>query len=100
MPIPHHGRESQNELWVRFQQQKEGSLPRSYPDGRLNGYDDGELSYCIGTDVKRGKIVVQFPVATQWIAMTLESATALRDQLSERLIELRGITVRDMIRDE
>lgn len=89
----HHGsRASQSDLIRRFLEQQTGSYQRNFPDGRMGATDDGELTYALATDQKRGVIVIKFAHPTDWIGLDIAAATELRDQLTERIMALRGIT--------
>ena len=90
MATSNHG--SQRELIERFQQQQNQEYARRFPSGRLGADDDGELTYAIAADPKRQKILIQFAHPTDWIGLGPEEAEALRDILTQKLFELRGIT--------
>ena len=93
MASEHHGsRKSQSEFIQRFREQLTGEYKREFPDGRMGADDDGELTYAVATDHKHRTIVIRFAHKTDWIGFDIESAEKLRDALTERLHELRGIT--------
>lgn len=92
MSVPHHDAESQRRLIEMFAGQQAGSQPREYPHGRAGGNDDGALAYKIATDDRYKIIRIQFPKLVGEIGLDIESAETLRDQLTERLHALRGIT--------
>lgn len=91
MSLEHHGQ--QDDLVRRFIEQKSGQYARSFPNGRIGADDDGQLTYAIATDMNHKIIRIVFPHPTKWIALDAESAEKLRDELTKRLFELRGITV-------
>ena len=93
MSVQHHGEGERSDLMRRFQEQQSGEYMRKFPDGRTGADDDGELTYAMATDSKHGTIVVRFAHPTEWIALDVKAATELRDQLTDRLLELRGISV-------
>ncbi len=64
---------------------------REFPNGRISGDDDGAFAYAIATDARHGIIKIAFPHPVGWIGLDADSAERLRDELSERLLELRGI---------
>lgn len=90
MSTPHHGEELKDAK--RFIDQLMGQGRREYPDGRMGAEDDGALSYAIATDDRHRTIVIRFPKPVTWIGLDVKSAEQLRDQLTERLLALRGIT--------
>lgn len=95
MSVQHHGeedRQRQSEFMRRFQEQAEDKYRRTFTDGRINAEDDGDLTYMITTDDRHRTIVIKFAHPTEWIGLNVEAATELRDQLTERILALRGIT--------
>ncbi len=95
MSLAHHGDDmnGEPELIKLFRDQQKGQSVRRWPGGRMGGDDDGQLAYAIATDKPHGAIVIKFPKQVDWLGLDIESATQLRDQLTERILELRGITV-------
>ena len=92
MSVPHHDANSHRRLAEMFAAQQAGSHPREYPNGRLGPNDDGALCYAIATDERHRVIQIRFPKLVSEIGLDIESAETLRDQLTERLHVLRGIT--------
>lgn len=95
MGVQHHGEEDLNrqmEFIKRFKEQAEEKYRRQFPDGRINAEDDGDLTYVITTDDRHRTIVIKFAHPTEWIGLNVQAATELRDQLTERILALRGIT--------
>jgi len=92
MSVQHHGSDEQSRLLDRFREQMNGQYVREFPSGRTGADDDGELTYAISTDDKHRTIVIKFAHPTEWIGLDVQSATDLRDQLTERLLALRGVT--------
>ncbi len=92
MTLSHHGDHEQLEAMRRFSDQLHGTARRQYPAGRMGAEDDGELSYAIANDDKYHTIVIRFAKPVEWIGLGLKEATELRDNLTERLHALRGIT--------
>lgn len=95
MSVSHHSSESERratELQERFLQHVEGTPPpRRFGAGRLGAEDDGELEYAIASDQKLGVIMIRFPKPVDWIGLDIDTAQTLRDELTRRLLELRGI---------
>lgn len=89
MSMQHHG---DSEHIRRFFEQATGTAKREYPHGRMGGDDDGALAYAIATDQAHRTIVIKFPKPVDWIGLDIKTAEELRDQLTERLMALRGIT--------
>ena len=91
---PHHGDEllRQSELLEMLKRQKETGLPEgSFSQGKLTPSDEGDLAYRIAADPRRQKIVIDFGKPVAWIGLDRESAEQLRDNLTTKLMELRGI---------
>lgn len=92
MSLSHHSDNSQGELIKRFVEQTMGLNKRTWSDGRIGAEDDGDLSYAMATDDARRIIIIKFPKPIDWIGLDVKSAEELRDQLTYRLLALRGIT--------
>ncbi len=92
MSLEHHGEGERSDLLSRFNEQQTGVYQRRFPDGRTGADDDGELTYAIATDDAHRTIVIRFAHPTEWIGLDVKSAEALRDELTERIMALRGIT--------
>lgn len=91
MSVQHHGDGERSDLMKRFMEQANGEYMRRFPDGRTGADDDGELTFAIDTDDVHRTIVIRFAHPTEWIGLDVKSATELRDQLTERIMALRGI---------
>lgn len=93
MAMQHHGEgsEEQNRLIKRFLEQANGKSNRAYPNGRVGADDEGELAYAIAADPRHQIIRIEFNKPVDWLGLDKQSAEALRDMLSEKLLELRGI---------
>ena len=49
MSLSHHGdKPPQSELLKQFAEQLKGNATRKWPEGRLDGTDDGQLVYKVG----------------------------------------------------
>lgn len=96
MGMSHHGdgrsERELHELRKRFLEQVEGKAKREWSAGRMGAEDDGALAYAITTDVKHGAIVIKFGKPVEWIGLGIVEAEQLREQLTERLMELRGVS--------
>ena len=90
MSVPHHNDDAA--LHERFLQQAMGQYERKFPDGRIGADDDGDLTLAMAVDHNHKVIRIQFAHPTQWLGLNRESAERMRDMLSEKLLELRGIT--------
>lgn len=88
MSLPHH---EQSDLVKRFIEQASGNAPRAFPNGRIGNDDDGEFIYAMATDFQYNVIRIRFSYPTEWIALDRASAEKLRDELTTRIMELRGI---------
>lgn len=92
MSSSHHGEGERSDLIKRFMEQQSGKYYRRFPEGRTGADDDGELTYAIATDDQHRTIVIKFAHPTEWIGLGAKEAEELRDQLTERILALRGIT--------
>lgn len=96
MGLSHHGdgrsERELHELRKRFLEQVAGNAKREWSAGRMGAEDDGALSYAMATDSRHGVIVMRFGKPVEWIGLGITEAEQLRDQLTERLMELRGVT--------
>lgn len=94
MSMEHHGDNLSGppEVVKLFRDQLRGEAMRHWPGGRMGGDDDGQLAYAITTDAVRGVILLDFGKPITWVGLDVKSATELRDNLTERILELRGIT--------
>lgn len=94
MSAQHHGSrgERQSELMKRLLEQQNGTAKREWSAGRMGAEDDGDLSYALATDQRRGVIAMRFGKPVEWIGLGIKEAEELRDQLTERLMALRGVT--------
>lgn len=77
----------------RFESQVNGTAKREYSQGRISAEDDGDLVMAMTTDVRKGVIIIRFGKPTEWIGLGLEEAVAMRDGLTRRIMELRGVPV-------
>lgn len=92
MSASHHGERDQSDLLRRFLDQASGTAKREWSAGRMGATDDGDLAYAIATDTARQAIVIRFGKPVEWIGLGVKEAEVLRDQLTDRLLALRGIT--------
>lgn len=93
MGASHHGgSREQLELQKRFLEQLSGTAKRQYSAGRMGAEDDGELAYALANDDRHQTIVIRFGKPVEWIGLGLKDAEQLRDQLTERIMALRGVT--------
>src|SRR5688572_6486095 len=81
--VPHHHEdfERQSELLKRFQQERDGTAQREFPEGRLSGYDDGSLTFKIGADAEKNVVAIEFSKPAHWVAMPPQQAVDLAQQL-------------------
>ena len=90
MATQHHGDE-QSRLMKRFVEQLDGKPNRAYPNGRVGADDEGELAFAIAADPRHQIIRIEFNKPVDWLGLDKDSAEKLRDALTEKLMELRGI---------
>lgn len=91
MTMQHHGDRQELETLRRFIDEAAGTAERQFPNGRIGADDDGTLTYAIALDARHRVVKIVFSHPTAWIALDEESAVALRDRLTEYLMELRGV---------
>lgn len=91
MSASHHNPAKAAEAMSRFLDQVTGKARREYPAGRMGAEDDGALSYAMASDNRRSTIIIRFGKSVEWIGLGIKEAEELRDQLEERLLELRGL---------
>ncbi len=58
----------------------------------MGAEDDGDLAYALTNDDKHQTIVLRFGKPVEWIGLGLKEAEELRNQLTERIMALRGVT--------
>ncbi len=77
MSISHHS-ENPDEMEAinRFISQLTGSTKREWPEGRINGEDDGATAYAIAADRSRNVILIRFPKPMDWIGPEAMTTTA------------------------
>jgi hypothetical protein len=59
---------------------------RTYPEGKLNKHDEGELALKIGTE--QGSVVIDFGKPTQWIGLPPDQAVEFALIIIERAKEI------------
>lgn len=89
----HHGENSDSELRKLFEQQREGTRSRAWPNGRLSASDDGETAIMIAADVAKGAVVVRFPKPMEWLAMEPEQAVLIAQNLIKQARAIKPVTV-------
>lgn len=75
------------ELMLR---QLTGDKTRRWPQGRINGEDDGETAFAIAANPADGTIIIRFSKPMDWIGFKAPEAAALRDKLTEKIKELEA----------
>lgn len=92
MSFQSHGDAEQLENMRRLVDQMNGNARREYPKGRMGHEDDGSLSYAIAADPRHGTIVIRFGKPVEWIGLGIDDVDALIEKLTEKKLELRGVT--------
>ncbi len=64
-----------------LQEQKDRTRQRQWPEGRLNGDDDGELAFAIGPDETGTLVMLDFGKPVTWTAMPPQQAVELAQLL-------------------
>ena len=62
-------------------------MPRSYPRGKLNAHDEGELELRLG--LKDGTIILHFGKPVVWLGFSYEAAKALGEALLKKAEEIK-----------
>lgn len=86
MSFPHSRQEyedqfGQSELLKRFKEQKDGLAQRKFPEGRLSGDDDGDITFKIGGDLDRNIVAIEYAKPVTWVAMPPQQAIELAQML-------------------
>lgn len=82
MSMQHHGdNDHQSELLKLFREQQEGQAKRQWPQGRIDGTDDGQIAFKVGGDAERGVVVIDFGKPVAWTAMSPQEAVQLAQML-------------------
>ena len=92
MAANHHGDHEALKAMRRLSGQLDGTARREYSAGRMGAEDDGDLAYAITTDDRHRVIVIRFGKPVEWFGLGVKEAEELRDQLTDRLRALRGVT--------
>jgi len=80
-----------DELRKRFISQANGVFPpRVWPDGRLNGSDDGQLSVAIAVDPVRKAIIMHFGMPVAWVGLSPDCTRNLIALLQDHLVKIEG----------
>ena len=83
MSTAHHGGsiEGESELLKMLKQQRDGTVQRSWPSGRLSGDDDGQIAFSIGADESQKNVIIDFGKDVRWVAMPPEQAVLVAQML-------------------
>ena len=80
MTLAHHGDEESG-LIRQFREMQERVADRKWPNGRINGDDDGEVVFKIGPDPDKELVQLEFPNPVKWVAMPPGQAIELAQLL-------------------
>lgn len=99
MSFQHHDNDpmfpgDESELIKRFKQERNRTAPREYPDGRLNGDDEGSLTFKIGPDAKGEKVMIEFSHETVWVGMAPQQAVELAQMLIKHALAISKEPIR------
>lgn len=61
-----------------------GKMPRSWPQGRISGGDDGQTHMAIAADLKAKIVRIQFTKPMDWLGLDPFSARQLAKMLIEK----------------
>lgn len=65
-----------------------GTANRQWPQGRINGEDDGETAFAIAADLGNKIVRIQFSKPMSWLGLDAEAARKLAAMLLEKAAEI------------
>lgn len=81
MSMPHHGDDEQSRLMKLFREQQDRSAKRQWPEGRIEGSDDGQIAFKIESDPDTEIIKLDFGKQVTWLGMGPKDAIELAQLL-------------------
>lgn len=69
--------DKRDQLLDRFESERRGEAQRQFPNGRLSGDDDGQLTFKIGADREKNVVAIEYSTPTVWMAMSPQQAVEL-----------------------
>lgn len=60
---------------------------KSFPRGRLNSEDEGEIQIAVG--IQQDVVVLAFPKMVSWVGLPAEQAEELAEIIKQRAVEAR-----------
>ena len=90
MSAQHHTPMSPEEAAAKARMLDEflGKAEPSFPAGKLNASDEGELSFAVASDPQKRAVIIRFAKAVDWIGLDRDSALYLADLLIRRAADL------------
>ena len=82
--------ENQQELQRKFSEQRANRAELPWPDGRLNGADEGQLVFLVSRDPDNKIIVLEFSHATKWLSLKPKEARELGQLLLQQAFKLES----------
>ena len=81
MSFPHHGSPEESRLLKAFREQEAGTAKREWPEGRIEGTDDGQIVFKLSSDPETGVIKVDFGKPVTWVGMSPNDAVQVAQLL-------------------
>lgn len=78
----------QESLVKRFQEQREGTAKREFPQGRLGGDDDGSVTFVVSSDREKQVVRLDYAVPVKWVGMSPRQAIELAQLLIQHAREI------------
>lgn len=96
MSASHHNSEEEQEeakKLHRFIEELTGTADRKWPQGRIEGEDDGETAFAIAADPRNKIVRIQFSKPMHWLGLGEVEARQLGEMLIQKANELKGATI-------
>lgn len=83
MSFPHHNEDMQEQsrLLDLLRKQKEGTAERQWPEGRVDGTDDGQVAFKIESDPDTQVVKIDFGKPVVWVGMGPQDAVQMAQLL-------------------
>lgn len=88
MSNQHHSSPEELEAKARMLDEFLGKSVPSFPRGRLNPDDLGELSFAIALDVNKRAVIIRYAKPVDWVGLDKQSALRMAELLKEKAEQL------------
>ncbi len=89
MSLSHHESFEEIEAKSKLLDQFLHRAKETFPEGRLNRQDQGELAYAVATDPVNQVVIINFGKPVVWVGLPKNELLALVELLTEKAKELR-----------